>query len=91
VSAAAATDRRSRAIITADDLSWAPREARALRSDDVLVDVILDARAYRAVAHAAIHALHDFHVTHTRLCQQHARLRDEFRALRAHARRRERA
>lgn len=49
---------------------------------EVVVDVIIDAQAYRLLAQQAIQALHDLTVDHDRLRRAHYRLLDEYRNLR---------
>jgi hypothetical protein len=60
------------------------RELAAQRSADaeLLVDVMLDAHAYRLVAQRALHLLHDQGVQYERLRQAHTRVVEEYRTLR---------
>lgn len=69
--------------ITAAEISWtlaAPVDVPA--ADDLIVDVLLDARAYRELAQQAIHALHGAHHELARRREAHQLTIDEYRAFR---------
>jgi hypothetical protein len=68
--------------IVASDLHWelpalAPDEA----SEDLLVDALIDAIAYRDMVRVALQRLHLLTERHRRLQQAHARLVEEHRRL----------
>ena len=69
--------------LTAADLQWELAPAPDRPADDLLVDLILEAQAYRLLAQQAVHALHGQtgEVERVQRVLQHAR--DEFRSLRA--------
>lgn len=53
--------------LTASDMCWELQPAPAVVHVDVATDALLDAQAYRELAQAAIHWLHDLHQQHDRL------------------------
>jgi hypothetical protein len=69
-------------LLTAADIPWELAVAPATTSDDVLVDAVVEAMAYRVLAQQAIHQLHALQGDITRLERERDRLRDEYRSLR---------
>ncbi len=77
------------ATITADEICWALTEepTTTIDDDDLIVEALVEAAAYRQLAQRAIHTLHDLTVDHARLRNRHHRLLEEYRALRVRTRR----
>ncbi len=57
-------------------------EAENARVGDLLVQALGESQGYRQVSQAAVDALHEQGRRHDRLCDQHNRLRAEYRHLR---------
>lgn len=69
------------------EIRWTPApvptpDPLALSDEDVLVNLFAEADAYRRLAQAAVHALHDLQAEHDRHLRAHYRLLDEYRRLR---------
>ncbi len=61
---------------------YAVLEAENARVGDLLVQALGESQGYRQVSRAAVDALHEQGRRHDRLCDQHNRLRAEYRHLR---------
>ena len=64
--------------LTADDIQWEPAPV-AITTDDLLVEALLDAESYRAIAQEALHALARLTTRHRRLIEVHRHLRERLR------------
>lgn len=73
--------------LTAADIAWdlqpAPADEAAADSTDLLVNVLLEAQAYRTLAQQATHALHELHRRFDRQQAAYHGALDELKALRA--------
>ena len=59
---------------------YAALEAENARVGDLLVQALGESQGYRVVLQAALDALREQAGRHDRLCEQHRRLRDEYRS-----------
>ena len=69
------------------EIRWTPApvptpDPLAMSDEDLLVNLIAEADAYRRLAQASFHALHDLQAEHDRHLRAHHRLVDEYRRLR---------
>jgi hypothetical protein len=72
--------------LTDADIEWelppAPPDIFRGSLEDLIVEALVEAQAYRLVASAAIHQAHGRHVELEQLRAQHARLLEHYRELR---------
>jgi hypothetical protein len=68
-------------VLTKNEIQWEPAPI-AITTEHMLVEALLDAESYRAVAQEALHALARLTARHRRLVEVHRQLCHQHRALR---------